>query len=113
MSYINDYINLYIACPVEGCTNNQPTYWLHNDCRNGNKGKMQINSGGYLRCNKCKHTDALINWRFNCGYHHGFQQLRNVERLTEVLNVMSKATTDQLFIARLLGSVSGMFLNQN
>ena len=74
---------------------------------------MQINSGGYLRCDGCNHTDPLINWRFNCGSHHGFQRLRNVERLTEVLNVMSKATTDQLFVARLLGSISGMFLNQN
>ena len=111
MSYINDYINLYIACPVQGCPNNQPGYWNHSGCPK--KGRMQINSGGYVRCNMCRYPDALINWRFYCGYHHEFVKLRNVERLTEVLNVMSKATTDQLFIGRLLGSISAMFLNQN
>ena len=113
LSYINDYINLYIACPVEGSSNNQSYYWDHFDCWERNGGQMQINSGGFLRSNECGQTDALINWRFNCGYHHGFQQLRNIERLTEVLNVMSKATTDQLFIGRLLGSISAMFLGQN
>jgi len=77
---------------------------------------MQINSAGYIRCgsNKCIQIGPLINWRFDCNFNHGFKKITNLNRLTEVLAVMSQATKDQKFIARLMGSVSEMFLkNQN
>ena len=45
-------------------------------------------------------------------FNHGFKKITNLNRLTEVLAVMSQATKDQKFIARLMGSVSEMFLNQ-
>ena len=51
MSYIDDYIWLYIPCPVEGCNNNDETYWAHADCPNDDiDHDVKINSAGYLKC---------------------------------------------------------------
>ena len=115
MSYIDDYIWLYIPCPVDGCNNNYETYWAHSDCPFYNKGHdVQINSAGYLKCSACNKIGELISWRFDCGCgKHGFKEIKNLNRLVEVLQVMAKATTDQAFIGRLMGAVSVMFLNQN
>ena len=115
MSYIDDYIWLHIPCPVEGCTNNEVTYWSHRNCPNQDKDHdIKINSAGYLKCNACNVKAELIRWRFDCGCSkHGFKEIKNLNRLVEVLQVMAKATTDQAFIGRLMGAVSVMFLNQN
>ena len=32
MSYVNDWIWLYISCPVDGCPNKEITYWSHIGC---------------------------------------------------------------------------------
>ena len=111
MSHINDYIWLYIPCPVDGCTNNDVTYWSHYNCPKSEKDHdVKINSAGYLKCNACSAGAELIRWRFDCGRSsHGFKEIENVNRLCEILQVMSKATTDQKFIVRLMKAVSNMF----
>jgi hypothetical protein len=115
MSYINDWIWLHIPCPVEGCKNNDVTYWAHRNCPYSSKDHdVKINSAGYLKCNACNKKGELIRWRFDCGCgKHGFKEITNLNRLVEVLQVMARATTDQAFIGRLMGAVSVMFLNQN
>ena len=117
MSYVNDWIWLHIPCPVYECPNkssNQSYYWVHRNCPGDFNSFMQINSAGYIRCGngKCLQIGPLINWRFDCNCNHGFKKITNLIRLTEILMVMSQATQDQNFIARLMGSVSEMFLNQ-
>ena len=114
MSYIDDYIWLHIPCPVENCSNSEVTYWSHFNCPNYEKDHdIKINSAGYLKCNACNKTAELICWRFDCGCNkHGFKEVTNLNKLVEVLQVMAKATTDQAFIGRLMGSVSTMFLRQ-
>ena len=115
MSYVNDWIWLHIPCPVDECPNKsskESYYWVHRNCSKHFNSFMQINSAGYIRCGKCPHIGPLINWRFDCNFNHGFKKITNLIRLTEVLMVMSQATNDQKFIARLMGSVSEMFLNQ-
>ncbi len=119
MSNVNDWLWLHVPCPVYECPNkssNQSYYWVHRNCPGKDNSFMQINSAGYIRCgsNKCIQIGPLINWRFDCNFNHGFKKITNLNRLTEVLAVMSQATKDQKFIARLMGSVSEMFLkNQN
>ena len=115
MSHINDYIWLHIPCPVEGCPNNDVTYWKHSKCPYQDKDHdVKINSAGYLKCNACGTGAELIRWRFDCGCSgHGFKEINNLNRLVEVLQVMAKATNDQAFIGRLMGAVSVMFQNKN
>ena len=119
MSNVNDWLWLHVPCPVYECPNkssNQSYYWIHRNCPGKDNSFMQINSAGYVRCgsNKCIQIGPLINWRFDCNFNHGFKKITNLNRLTEVLAVMSQATKDQKFIARLMRSVSEMFLkNQN
>ena len=117
MSYIDDYIWLYIPCPVDGCNNNYETYWAHLNCCPyyiyNRCHDFKINSAGYLKCSACNKKAELIRWRFDCGCgKHGFKEIKNLNRLVEVLQVMAKATHDQAFIGRLMGSVSQMFLSQ-
>lgn len=115
MANIDDWIWLYVPCPVEGCTNNAETYWSHRNCpKDYLDHDIKINSAGYLKCNACEEAAPLIKWRFDCGCgNHGFKEITNLNRLVEVLQIMAKATTDQQFIGRLMGSISVMFLNQN
>lgn len=116
MSSVNDWIWLHVPCPVEDCTDDKiPTYWAHRNCpKDYLDHDIKINSAGYLKCNACEITAELIKWRFDCGKgKHGFKEITNLNRLVEVLQIMAKATTDQAFIGRLMGSISIMFLNQN
>ena len=50
MSHIDDWIWLHIPCPVEGCKNNDVTYWTHRNCPFSSKDHdVKINSAGYLK----------------------------------------------------------------
>ena len=109
---VNDWIWLRIPCPCEGCTRNTEGYWAHINCPNNNNDHdLKINSAGYLKCEGCGIRSELIKWNFFCGNRHGFELITNLNRLVEILQVMAKATTDQAFIGRLMGSISTMFLN--
>jgi len=51
MSYVNDWIWLHISCPVDGCPNNEITYWSHIGCPFiGKDHDIKLNSAGYLKC---------------------------------------------------------------
>ena len=111
---INDWIWLHIPCPSEECCNVIGQYWAHANCPNyNNDHDLKINSAGYLKCEACGIASELIKWNFFCGNRHGFKSITNLNRLVEVLQIMAKATTDQDFIGRLMGSLSKMFLNKS
>lgn len=114
MSDTNDWIWLHIPCPVDGCTNNEITYWSHINCPFKDKDHdIKINSDGFLRCEACNSKAALIDWRFDCGCGHGLKSLsRNSNKLYEIINVMNHSTTDKQFLLRLMRSISNMFLSE-
>lgn len=114
MADIDDWIWLYVPCPIEGCNYKTETYWSHRNCpKDYLDHDVKINSAGYLKCNACEGKAELIKWRFDCGSgKHGFKEITNLNRLVEVLQIMAKATTDQAFIARLMLAISKMFLDQ-
>lgn len=113
MSNVNDWIWLHIPCPVDGCPNNEISYWSHKNCIFMDKDHdIKINSSGFLKCVACNSQAALINWKFDCGYGHGLKNLsRNSNKLYEIINVMNHTTTDKEFILRLMGAISNMFLS--
>ena len=111
MSYVNDWIWLHISCPVDGCPNNEITYWSHIRCPfSGKEHDIKLNSAGYLKCSACNASAPLIEWRFDCGIGHGLKHATNLFRLYEILGIMNRATNDQNFCARLMKSVGEMFL---
>ncbi len=114
MAEVDDWIWLHVPCPVEGCNDSTATYWDHRNCPYDYlDSDIKINSAGFLKCNACNKKSELIKWRFDCGSgKHGFKEISNLNRLIEVLQVMSKATEDQSFIAKLMGSVSKMYLKE-
>jgi len=111
MSYVNDWIWLYIACPASGCNNDNETYWKHNNCPKEHLDHdIKINSAGYCKCNACEVTAPLIKWRFNCGNGHGFKEANNNFRLIEILEIMKRASrADGKFLARLMVAIGLMF----
>ena len=110
---IDDWIWLHIPCPCEECSNNTEQYWAHINCPNYNKDHdLKINSAGYLKCEACGIASELIKWNFFCGNRHGFEHITSLKRLIEILHIMAKATTDEAFIGRLMGSISVMYLNE-
>jgi hypothetical protein len=111
MSNVNDWIWLFIACPANGCDNNIETYWSHRNCPNSEKDHdIKINSAGYLKCNACNTTAALIKWRFDCGCGHGLKEANNIFRLIEILQIMKHANrADEKFIGRLMVAIGNMF----
>jgi len=111
MSNVNDWIWLYIACPANGCTNNNETFWKHYNCPRDNLDHdIKINSAGYCKCNACDITEPLVKWRFNCGSGHGFKEANNIFRLNEILQIMNKASrTDTKFLGRLMIAIGQMF----
>ena len=107
----NDWIWLHIPCPCDKCSENFEDYWTHINCPNNNNDHdLKINSEGYLKCEACGIRSELIKWNFCCGKNHEFEPITNLNRLVEVIQIMAKATTDQAFFGRLLGSISTMFL---
>ena len=112
---VNDWIWLYVPCPVEDCKEDKiPTYWTHHNCPYSFiDHDIKINSAGYLKCNACVKFAELIRWRFDCSSgKHGFKEVDNIIRLTEILQVMVRASDDPQFVVRLMASVSQMFLDR-
>ena len=95
MSSVDDWIWLHIPCPVDGCTNNDITYWSHRNCPLSEKDHdIKINSSGFLKCDACNAKAALIDWRFDCGCGHGLKSLsRNSNKLFEKILIGRKNNT--------------------
>lgn len=78
------YYDLKMRCPAcifEGRDGGAISQWYHSNCG----GKLQVGDNAYYRCQKCRHSSHVRNWRYSCS-RHGDYRLTSSSHLANAIS---------------------------
>ncbi len=66
------YFKLRISCPVciDDGKNTPQSFWVHNE----DGGSIFIGDNAHFKCQLCRESEHVKNWRFSCPTHSGTEQ---------------------------------------
>jgi len=95
------WVDLYIGCPTDYCSDRATSYWYHSNSGYLNAsgqsgcGRLEVSNNGMIKCRSCRTSSPIKNWSFSCSYHRGdYRSVSNSSFARSLMSESNEVTTD-------------------
>jgi hypothetical protein len=110
---IEDWKVLEVPCMSAGCSDTDPGYWRHGNCRYSYPDRIQWSTHARLKCPSCYTIANIDGWSFSCHGSGCTNTTANLSTLTDAaLVALGNKGVSQEFVALFLRNAKEIYRNK-